>query len=304
MDEESSELLSIIDRFESVRAKYVSIESDVTYLDHAGCTLPRTDLIQSCMHDLMNGRIFGNPHTSGNHGQRTDDSINSARNEVLSFVNIHSEDVYDVIFTANSTAAAKLVAECFPWTQNSTYCYTANAHTSIVGMRAYAPNSICISSQTFQDSPNSSDNGNDAATMKKSFYDIKSNCECSYNLLSVPGECNFSGVKANFNKVDEFIDNIDNIDNIDQIKQNSSLIKGNYPTPSPESNTNMWLWLLDASKLASTSAIDLASIHADRRPHFVCLSFYKIFGYPTGLGALLVKRDIAHLLQKRWVIKN
>ena len=28
-----------------------------------------------------------------------------------------------------------------------------------------------------------------------------------------------------------------------------------------------------------------------RRPDFVVVSFYKIFGYPTGLGALLVRRE-------------
>ena len=30
------------------------------------------------------------------------------------------------------------------------------------------------------------------------------------------------------------------------------------------------------------------------------LSFYKIFGYPCGLGALVVKRDVLPLLQKRY----
>ncbi len=30
------------------------------------------------------------------------------------------------------------------------------------------------------------------------------------------------------------------------------------------------------------------------------LSYYKIFGYPTGLGALLVRRDVLPLLRKRF----
>ena len=30
----------------------------------------------------------------------------------------------------------------------------------------------------------------------------------------------------------------------------------------------------------------------------MCLSFYKMFGYPTGIGALLVKNDSANVLQK------
>ena len=42
-----------------------------------------------------------------------------------------------------------------------------------------------------------------------------------------------------------------------------------------------WHVLLDAAKLAATSVLDL-SVH---RPDFVAVSFYKMFGYPTGLGA-------------------
>ncbi len=43
--------------------------------------------------------------------------------------------------------------------------------------------------------------------------------------------------------------------------------------------------LLDAASHVSTSALDLQASPAD----FVCLSFYKMFGFPTGLGALLVR---------------
>ena len=51
---------------------------------------------------------------------------------------------------------------------------------------------------------------------------------------------------------------------------------------------------MDAAKLAcSPGALDLRSCCAD----FTVVSFYKIFGYPTGLGALLVRHDAAPLLQ-------
>lgn len=30
------------------------------------------------------------------------------------------------------------------------------------------------------------------------------------------------------------------------------------------------------------------------------LSYYKIFGYPTGLGALLIRRDVVPVLRKRF----
>lgn len=44
--------------------------------------------------------------------------------------------------------------------------------------------------------------------------------------------------------------------------------------------------LLDAAAFAPTNRLDLARI----QPDFVVLSFYKMFGYPTGIGALIARR--------------
>ncbi|XP_063019937.1 molybdenum cofactor sulfurase isoform X3 [Melospiza melodia melodia] len=55
-----------------------------------------------------------------------------------------------------------------------------------------------------------------------------------------------------------------------------------------------WFVLLDAASYVSTSPLDLGVHQAD----FIPISFYKIFGFPTGLGALLVNNRIAPLLRK------
>ncbi len=57
-----------------------------------------------------------------------------------------------------------------------------------------------------------------------------------------------------------------------------------------------WDVLLDAAAFVPSSKLDLR-VH---RPNFVTLSFYKIFGYPTGIGALLVRKDSFDTLQKPW----
>ena len=54
--------------------------------------------------------------------------------------------------------------------------------------------------------------------------------------------------------------------------------------------------LLDAAALLSTASLDLAEI----QPAFIVLSFYKMFGYPTGLGALLIKRSCIGVLEKKY----
>lgn len=56
--------------------------------------------------------------------------------------------------------------------------------------------------------------------------------------------------------------------------------------------------VLDAASYVSTSPLDLSSPLTT--PHFVTLSFYKLFGFPTGLGALLVRKDCAGLLSKAY----
>ena len=57
-----------------------------------------------------------------------------------------------------------------------------------------------------------------------------------------------------------------------------------------------WDVLLDAAAFAPTNPLDLSKY----KPDFVPLSFYKIFGYPTGLGALVAKRSALRKLHKPW----
>jgi selenocysteine lyase/cysteine desulfurase len=57
-----------------------------------------------------------------------------------------------------------------------------------------------------------------------------------------------------------------------------------------------WHVLLDAAAYVPTHALDLSVI----RPDFVTLSFYKMFGYPTGVGALLARREALEVLHRPW----
>ena len=87
--------------------------------------------------------------------------------------------------------------------------------------------------------------------------------EADYNLLAFPGESNFSGRQPDL-----------------------SCLK---------SLRSKWRILLDAAKLACSERLDLTKCGAD----FVVVSFYKIFGHPTGLGALICRHDAAPLLLPR-----
>lgn len=57
-----------------------------------------------------------------------------------------------------------------------------------------------------------------------------------------------------------------------------------------------WDVLLDAASFAPSNRLDLSRWH----PDFVAISFYKIFGYPTGIGCLLARKSAAGKLRRPW----
>ncbi len=57
-----------------------------------------------------------------------------------------------------------------------------------------------------------------------------------------------------------------------------------------------WDVLLDAAAFTPTNRLDLSKW----KPDFVDLSFYKIFGYPTGIGCLLAHKKTVHKLHRPW----
>ncbi|HEY5634424.1 MAG TPA: aminotransferase class V-fold PLP-dependent enzyme [Burkholderiaceae bacterium] len=85
------------------------------------------------------------------------------------------------------------------------------------------------------------------------------------NLFAFPAQSNFSGVKHPL-----------------------SLIEA--------ARERGWHVLLDAAAFVPTNALDLRSAS----PDFVTISFYKMFGYPTGIGCLLVRNAALEALERPW----
>lgn len=63
-----------------------------------------------------------------------------------------------------------------------------------------------------------------------------------------------------------------------------------------EARKHGWDVLLDAAAFVPTSKLDLSKV----KPDFVPISFYKMFGYPTGLGALIAKKSALAKLHRPW----
>ncbi|XP_048219619.1 molybdenum cofactor sulfurase [Perognathus longimembris pacificus] len=236
------------------------------YLDHAGATLFPQSQLTSFTKDLMEN-VYGNPHSQNTTSKLTYDTVEQVRYRILAHFHTTLDD-YSVIFTSGSTAALKLVAETFPWvscqgSSGSQFCYLTDNHTSVVGMRkVLAARSI----------PSTPVRPEDLRVVEqRDEMGGHSSCELSH-LFCYPAQSNFSGTKYPLSWIED-------------IKSGRM---------SPVNLPGKWFVLLDAASYVSTSPLDLSTHQAD----FVPISFYKIFGFPTGLGALLVNNRVAPLLKK------
>ena len=63
-----------------------------------------------------------------------------------------------------------------------------------------------------------------------------------------------------------------------------------------EAHAAGWDVLLDAAAYVPDNRLDLQAV----KPDFVCVSFYKMFGYPTGVGCLLARHATLSKLQRPW----
>ena len=63
-----------------------------------------------------------------------------------------------------------------------------------------------------------------------------------------------------------------------------------------EAHQHGWDVLLDAAAFVPTNRLDLGVV----KPDFIPISFYKMFGYPTGLGALIARREALAKLHRPW----
>lgn len=246
------------------------------YLDYAGAAPPPASLLESVYTHLSQAPAQTNPHTWI--GEGATNPITEARRLVL--LHLHADpSQYDVIFTSGATAAIKLVGEAFPMSRGSALCYAKNVHTSVLGLRHYFNNAVCMPPTPCLSSWGQA--GTDTTTSDE------------YSLAAFPAECNFSGHKIDL----PFSARLVHAMRDESVLQVGTVVGGEGGSDG-SGGSSRWLWLLDTAKAAATSNIDLSEIPPLMRPHFMCLSFYKIFGYPTGLGALVVRRDVAPLLRK------
>lgn len=249
-------------RVDSLRLQQYSYLDDQghVYLDYTGAGLAARSQRDAHQRRLSE-HVFGNPHSINPTSQLSTTEVERTRERVLQHFNA-SADEYAVIFTANATAAARLVGEAYPFTRNSRLVLTSDNHNSIIGIREFARGKKSKTAYV----PLGADLRADTKDVAKILRAHQaSSFRSGRSLFAYPAQSNFSGVRHPLSWV--------------------SMAQGlGYDV------------LLDAAAYVPTSRLDLSEV----KPDFVTVSWYKVFGFPTGVGCLIARRDSLALLQRPW----
>ncbi|KAH9846482.1 PLP-dependent transferase [Lenzites betulinus] len=211
-------------------------------------------------HGFLLRNLLGNTHSVSNTSRLSAACANEARQTVLSF--FRAPPGYTVVFTANASGALKLVGESFPFGPGSAYVLGADSHNSVHGIRKFAHDRGA--EVCYIDATEVG--GFDVAHAKDVLARHRPRGkDAPASLFAMTGQSNISNSKNPLSMI-EF-----------------AAAQG-YCT------------LLDAAALAPTSVISLTETPVDA----MAVSFYKMFGFPTGVGALVVKEAFLERLQRPW----
>ncbi|HVD61684.1 MAG TPA: aminotransferase class V-fold PLP-dependent enzyme [Gemmatimonadaceae bacterium] len=124
--------------FDDLRAtEYCRLDADnQAYLDYTGSALYSTRQVNAHGERLRN-LVLGNPHSENGPSLVSTAIINDAKARILRFVDASADD-YVVCFTANTSAAIKLVAESFQFGPDTPLVLAADNHNSMNGVREFA----------------------------------------------------------------------------------------------------------------------------------------------------------------------
>ena len=240
------------------------------YLDYTGGALYAES--QLARHRaLLAGAVFGNPHSQNLPSQDMTARVETTRAQILEFFRASPEE-YEVIFTPNATGALRLVGESYPFGPGSRFLLTFDNHNSVNGIRQFARargasvSYVPLTTADLRVSEEALARDLQAATpVRRRRLAGRRSGSAARSLFAFPAQSNFSGVQHPLAWI-------------------AQAQAAGYDV------------LLDAAAFAPASRLDLSRWH----PDYVSLSFYKIFGYPTGIGALLARRPALARLRRPW----
>ncbi|MFJ2263847.1 aminotransferase class V-fold PLP-dependent enzyme [Streptomyces sp. NPDC087844] len=239
-----------------------------TYLDHTGAGLAPASLVRGSAARITNG-VFGNPHSESPASRASGLLLTRARQAVLR--HFHADPAeYAVIFTANATGALRLVGEAYPFSRRSRLVMPLDNHNSVNGLREYARARGASTTYVPVGGPGLRvDEQRLRAALPERGRGVGRRPprpgERGQGLLAYPAQSNFTGVQHPLAWI-------------------ATAQARGYDA------------LLDAAAFVPANSLDLSRYH----PDFTVVSWYKVFGHPTGVGSLIARRDALARLRRPW----
>ena len=231
------------------------------YLDYAGAGLPAQVQVRTHA-ERISERCFGNPHSENPASTASTELVERARLAVLAHFNAPPEE-YAAIFTPNATGACRLVGEAYPFGPRTRLVLTSDNHNSVNGIREFARARGAVTQYVPFGSP---ELRVDDDAMRRALAAPRRRALAAprrRGLLAYPAQSNFSGVQHPLSWVET-------------------------------AHEHGYDVLLDAAAYVPSNQLDLSVV----KPDFVPVSWYKVLGYPTGLGCLIARREALGRLRR------
>ena len=262
---------ALLDQLRATQYSYLDADGHV-YLDYGGAGLPAQAQVTAHA-ERIGGRCFGNPHSQNPASAASTDLIERARIAVLAHFNAPPEE-YAAIFTPNATGACRLIGEAYPFGPRSRLVLTWDNHNSVNGIREFARSRGAITQYVPFSSPElriDDDAIRQALAQprpRRAAWRAASPSAAAGSrrgLLAYPAQSNFSGVQHPLRWIET-------------------------------AHEHGYDVLLDAAAYVPSNRLDLSVV----KPDFVPVSWYKVSGYPTGVGCLIARREALGRLRRPW----
>jgi selenocysteine lyase/cysteine desulfurase len=276
---------ALLDQLRATEYSYLDAGGQV-YLDYTGAGLPAQAQLTAHA-ERVRGRCFGNPHSDNPTSAASTELIEQARHAVLAYFNAPPQE-YAAIFTANASGACRLIGEAYPFGPRSRLVLTQDNHNSVNGIREFARSQGALTEYVPFCSPELrvDDDAIGQALARRGPSPLGAawrvarwapqGCRAQRSLdpeggrrrrglLAYPAQSNFTGVQHPLRWIEL----------------------------AHEQGYDV---LLDGAAYVPSNRLDLSVI----KPDFVPVSWYKVFGYPTGVGCLIARREALGRLRRPW----
>jgi len=209
---------------------------------------------------LLSSTLLGNPHSSHTPSAAAKDMADETRKVVLKELGAEKIPGDEYAVVFTHNATAAVLLLNHIQWANGSLLMLSDNHNSVNGLRKTAKREGALTSYSYV-RPDLTVDEDDLSMM------LEIQRRKGTNVFAYPMKSNYSGIVHGLSYVEK-------------------------------AQKMGWKTLLDVSAYLPNHKLDLKA--AGIYPDFIPMSFYKIFGYPSGVGCLVIKRSCFKMLEKKW----